>query len=154
MITWRARAHKPREAASSAAYLTNQAESGTRRSPEEDLGLFISITMPSTTTGANYFGQQLLDEAKSLGFTPNDYTIMPFDGGFSGGVLTGHCASGLQRTVDEHVRLVQRTGLRARGVLRDERPHRHGRVLLSERFPDGAQLRGELRDEQVHVLVG
>jgi len=51
---------------------------------QEDPGLFISITMPSTTTGANYFGQQLLDEAKSLGFTPNDYTIMPFDGGFSG----------------------------------------------------------------------
>ena len=52
---------------------------------QEDPGLFISITMPSTTTGANYFGQQLLDEAKSLGFTPNDYTIMPFDDGFSGG---------------------------------------------------------------------
>jgi chitinase len=52
---------------------------------QTDPGLFISITMPSTTTGANYFGQQLLDEAKSLGFTPNDYTIMPFDGGFSGG---------------------------------------------------------------------
>ena len=52
---------------------------------QEDPGLFVSITMPSTTTGANYFGQQLLDEAKSLGFTPNDYTIMPFDGGFSGG---------------------------------------------------------------------
>jgi chitinase len=51
----------------------------------EDPGLFVSITIPSTTTGANYFGQQLLDEAKSLGFTPNDYTIMPFDGGFSGG---------------------------------------------------------------------
>ena len=51
----------------------------------EDPGLFVSITMPTTTTGANYFGQQLLDEAKSLGFTPNDYTIMPFDGGFSGG---------------------------------------------------------------------
>src|SRR6202034_4288639 len=48
-------------------------------------GLFISITMPSTTTGANYFGQLLLTEAKSLGFTPNDYTIMPFDNGFSGG---------------------------------------------------------------------
>ena len=27
----------------------------------------------------------MLDEAKTLGFTPNDYTIMPFDGGFSGG---------------------------------------------------------------------
>ena len=51
----------------------------------EDPGLFISITMPSTTTGANYFGQLLLNEAKSLGFTPNDYTIMPFDGGFNGG---------------------------------------------------------------------
>lgn len=48
-------------------------------------GLFISITMPSVATGANYFGQQLLDEAKTLGFTPNDYTIMPFDGGFNGG---------------------------------------------------------------------
>ncbi|MGH3251630.1 MAG: hypothetical protein ACRDOI_36225 [Trebonia sp.] len=48
-------------------------------------GLFISITMPSIATGANYFGQQLLDEAHTLGFTPNDYTIMPFDGGFNGG---------------------------------------------------------------------
>jgi chitinase len=52
---------------------------------QEDPGLFISITIPSTTTGANYFGGLLLDEAKSLGFTPDDYTIMPFDGGFSGG---------------------------------------------------------------------
>jgi chitinase len=48
-------------------------------------GLFISVTIPSIATGANYFGQQLLDEAKTLGFTPNDYTIMPFDGGFNGG---------------------------------------------------------------------
>ena len=52
---------------------------------ENNPGLFISITMPSTTTGANYFGQQLLDEAQSLGFTPDDYSIMPFDGGFNGG---------------------------------------------------------------------
>src|SRR5215469_4001150 len=48
-------------------------------------GLFVSVTIPSTTTGANYFGGLLLDEAKTLGFTPNDYTIMPFDGGLSGG---------------------------------------------------------------------
>ena len=33
-------------------------------------GLFVSVTMPSTPTGANYFGGLLLDEAKSLGFTP------------------------------------------------------------------------------------
>jgi chitinase len=48
-------------------------------------GLFVSITIPSIATGANYFGQQLLNEAQTLGFTPNDYTIMPFDGGFNGG---------------------------------------------------------------------
>jgi chitinase len=48
-------------------------------------GLFVSVTIPATTTGANYFGQQLLNAANSLGFVPNDYTIMPFDGGFSGG---------------------------------------------------------------------
>src|SRR5258705_5071423 len=27
----------------------------------------------------------MLNDAKSLGFTPNNYSIMPFDGGFSGG---------------------------------------------------------------------
>ena len=48
-------------------------------------GLFVSVTIPSIATGANYFGQQLLNEAKTLGFTPDDYTIMPFDGGFNGG---------------------------------------------------------------------
>jgi chitinase len=48
-------------------------------------GLFISITMPGIATGANYFGQQLMDEAESIGFTPDDYTIMPFDGGFANG---------------------------------------------------------------------
>ncbi|WP_034271085.1 chitinase [Actinospica robiniae] len=47
-------------------------------------GLYISVTIPGTTSGTGWFGEQLLDEAKTLGFTPNDYTIMPFDGGFSG----------------------------------------------------------------------
>ena len=46
-------------------------------------GLFVSVTIPSVATGTSYFGQQLLDEAKTLGFTPDDYTIMPFDAGFS-----------------------------------------------------------------------
>ena len=48
-------------------------------------GLFISITMPGTTSGTGYFGTQLIDAAKSIGFTPNNYSIMPFDGGFNGG---------------------------------------------------------------------
>jgi chitinase len=52
---------------------------------QEDPGLLVAITLPTTPTGANFFGQALLNEAKSLGFTPADYTIMPFDNGFSGG---------------------------------------------------------------------
>jgi chitinase len=47
-------------------------------------GLLVSVTIPATGSGANWFGQQLLNEAKSLGFVPDDYSIMPFDGGFSG----------------------------------------------------------------------
>ena len=52
---------------------------------QDNPGLIATVTIPSTPTGANYFGGLLLNEAKSLGFTPADYTIMPFDGGFSGG---------------------------------------------------------------------
>jgi chitinase len=51
---------------------------------QEDPGIYISVTIPGTTSGTGWFGEQLLDEAKSLGFTPNSFTIMPFDGGFSG----------------------------------------------------------------------
>jgi chitinase len=47
-------------------------------------GLYESITIPGTTSGTGYFGQQLLNNARSLGYTPNNYAIMPFDGGFSG----------------------------------------------------------------------
>jgi chitinase len=50
----------------------------------EDPGIYISVTIPGTTSGTGWFGEQLLDEAKTLGFTPNSFTIMPFDGGFSG----------------------------------------------------------------------
>ena len=48
-------------------------------------GLFVSVTMPGTTSGTGYFGTQLLDKSKALGFTPNNFSIMPFDGGFAGG---------------------------------------------------------------------
>jgi chitinase len=47
-------------------------------------GMYISVTMPGTGAGTGWFGTQLLDEAKSLGFTPDNYSIMPFDGGFNG----------------------------------------------------------------------
>jgi chitinase len=51
---------------------------------QNNSGLYISITMPGTTSGTGWFGQQLLNEAKTLGFTPNNFSIMPFDGGFNG----------------------------------------------------------------------
>ncbi len=47
-------------------------------------GLYVSITTAGTASGTGWFGQQLLNNAKSLGFTPNNYAIMPFDGGFNG----------------------------------------------------------------------
>ncbi|MER7672889.1 carbohydrate-binding protein [Kitasatospora sp. NPDC096128] len=47
-------------------------------------GLYVSITTAGTNAGTGWFGTQMLDEAKSQGFTPNNYSIMPFDGGFNG----------------------------------------------------------------------
>jgi chitinase len=47
-------------------------------------GLYISITTAGTAAGTGFFGQNVLTTAKSIGFTPNNFSIMPFDGGFSG----------------------------------------------------------------------
>jgi chitinase len=44
-------------------------------------GLFVSVTMPGTSAGTGWFGTQLLDAARSIGFNPNNFSIMPFDGG-------------------------------------------------------------------------
>jgi chitinase len=48
-------------------------------------GLYVSITTAGTAAGTGWFGTQMLLEAKSQGFTPANYSIMPFDGGFNGG---------------------------------------------------------------------
>jgi chitinase len=47
-------------------------------------GLYVSITVPGTTSGTGYFGQNVLNTAKADSFTPNNFGIMPFDGGFNG----------------------------------------------------------------------
>jgi chitinase len=47
-------------------------------------GIYVSVTLPGTTSGTGYFGQNALNTAKSLGFTPDNWSIMPFDGGFNG----------------------------------------------------------------------
>ena len=51
---------------------------------QEDPGLYVSVTTPGTTAGTGWFGEQMLDQAKTDGFTPNNFSIMPFDGGFNG----------------------------------------------------------------------
>ena len=43
-------------------------------------GLYISITIPAISTGANYFGNLLIQNAGSLGFIPNNFSLMTFDG--------------------------------------------------------------------------
>ncbi|HEY3608596.1 MAG TPA: chitinase [Pseudonocardiaceae bacterium] len=47
-------------------------------------GLYISITTAGTAAGTGFFGQNVLNTAKADGFVPNNFSIMPFDGGFSG----------------------------------------------------------------------
>jgi len=47
-------------------------------------GLYVSITVPGTTSGTGYFGQNVLNTAKGIGYTPANFSIMPFDGGFNG----------------------------------------------------------------------
>jgi chitinase len=48
-------------------------------------GLYVSITTAGTASGTGWFGTQMLLDAKSQGFTPANFSIMPFDGGFNGG---------------------------------------------------------------------
>ncbi|MFJ8386463.1 carbohydrate-binding protein [Streptomyces sp. NPDC094438] len=47
-------------------------------------GLYVSVTTAGTADGTGWFGKQMLNEAKTQGFVPDNFSIMPFDGGFSG----------------------------------------------------------------------
>ncbi|WP_262060280.1 chitinase [Streptomyces sp. STR69] len=51
---------------------------------QNNSGLYVSVTTAGTADGTGWFGKQMLLEAKSQGFTPNNFSIMPFDGGFNG----------------------------------------------------------------------
>jgi len=59
---------------------------------QDNPGLYISITLPGTAAGTGYFGQNALNTAADLGFTPDNWSIMPFDGGFDGGAASQQSA--------------------------------------------------------------
>lgn len=50
---------------------------------DDNAGLAVSFTVPGTTDGTGYFGQNVLTVAKNDGLAGANFTIMPFDGGFS-----------------------------------------------------------------------
>jgi chitinase len=64
-------------------------------------GLYVSVTTAATTNGegTGWFGKQMLNDAKSLGFTPNNYSIMPFDGGFNGASAQTSALEGFHTTL-------------------------------------------------------
>jgi chitinase len=64
-------------------------------------GLYVSVTTAGTTggEGTGWFGKQMLGEAKSQGFTPANYAIMPFDGGFNGSAAQISALEGFHTTL-------------------------------------------------------
>jgi chitinase len=68
---------------------------------QNNSGLYVSITTAGTTggEGTGYFGKQLLLEAKNSGFTPDNYSIMPFDGGFNGASAQTGALEGFHNTL-------------------------------------------------------
>ena len=111
------------------------------------------MTIPSTPTGAN-IRAAAPGRGQEPGLHPADYTIMPFDGGFSGG------SSQVTALKDFNAQLMSTFGWSSAQAYAHEGfsgmngRSGHRRDLHPGRLPDRAQLRGEQRDEPVHVLVG
>ena len=68
---------------------------------QNNSGLYVSVTTAGTTggEGTGWFGKQMLAEAKSQGFTPANYAIMPFDGGFGGSAAQISTLEGFHTTL-------------------------------------------------------
>jgi chitinase len=68
---------------------------------QNNSGLYVSVTTAGTTggEGTGWFGKQMLAEAKSQGFTPANYAIMPFDGGFNGAAAQTSALDGFHTTL-------------------------------------------------------
>ncbi|GDY31021.1 CBM35 domain-containing protein [Gandjariella thermophila] len=51
---------------------------------QRNSGLYVSITTPGSPSGTGWFGQRVLNQAKSIGFAPDNYSITTMNGGFAG----------------------------------------------------------------------
>ncbi|TCO60457.1 chitinase [Actinocrispum wychmicini] len=78
-------------------------------------GLFVSVTLPGTGAGTGWFGTQLLDQARGLGFNPNNFSIMPFDGGFGGGSAQVSALEGFHGLLMTHLNWDSDTAYRHEG---------------------------------------
>jgi chitinase len=79
-------------------------------------GLYVSVTMPGTSAGTGWFGTQLLDQAHSIGFTPNNFSIMPFDGGFSGAAAQTAALEAFHGLLESHMGWDSTTAYQHEGV--------------------------------------
>jgi chitinase len=79
-------------------------------------GLYVSVTMPGTSAGTGWFGTQLLDQAHSIGFTPNNFSIMPFDGGFSGAASQTAALEAFHGLLESHMGWDSTTAYQHEGV--------------------------------------
>jgi chitinase len=78
-------------------------ELGAAKALQQNDGLYVSVTMPGTGAGTGWFGTQLLDKAKAIGFTPNNFSIMPFDGGFNGSAAQISALEGFHGLLMSHM---------------------------------------------------
>ncbi len=79
-------------------------------------GLIVTVTMPGTSAGTGWFGTQLLDESKSLGFTPASFAIMPFDGGFNGAASQTAALDAFHGLLEQHMGWDSATAFAHEGV--------------------------------------
>ncbi|NUR61609.1 MAG: chitinase, partial [Catenulispora sp.] len=92
-------------------------------------GLYVSVTMPGTSAGTGWFGTQLLDQAKAIGFTPANFSIMPFDGGFSGAAAQVAALEAFHGLLESHLGWDSTTAYQHEGV-----SMMNGRTDASEYF--------------------
>jgi chitinase len=83
---------------------------------KNNAGLYVSVTMPGTSAGTGWFGTQLLDQAHSIGFTPNNFSIMPFDGGFSGAASQTSALEAFHGLLESHMGWDSTTAYQHEGV--------------------------------------